>query len=789
MAYRKSIKYHKYKADIRCLLYCLLLVEEYTLNINEDAYMTMLNKLRERYFNNVAMSDVIRTTVPPDGIVHIENDQIMFASDTIRHDVMYAFVTECLVEDSDLEFFLTTASRDVISEYCRSWEYERSEEERCLFVPRIPENMYDIFINKLQLDIITHVTVSDQNIQGRINKHLGVPREVLQWDQEARERYVKYTKRGTQAVHHARGMIVGCAGAGKTTLLKRLLNPEEKEIPNVTSTEGLEVHEEIFEICDGKLKIKSNTDKHISENKKPGDMNNSLEEDITKTLSFFDFGGQCAYYACHQIYLTRRAFYILVVDASKHLYQEVDKNTCDQEDTVFNGWTYKDYFEFWLKSIHTYCSQPTEKEENVDVMIVVTHWENRIDQDAKAFDKILRNTLSPHSNLGQYIGENSLFYAQFPLEPLKELEKFIVDLAMSRKWSEKIPYEWKFLNQEIEDKRMIKRIMPFSDVCKRMPVNENEKNESTKDMLRYYHDAGKVLYFNEEGLKETVIIDVQWFVDAFKNIITDANHVKGINTVKLIWDEYYTTGNLQSDLLSRIWEKADEKLLKSLIKENASIEKDDPRFLLHHKEVLLSYMQRLGLIAIGETSHYVPCMNKKPFADQQMDIIKKAPLRSTVLVFLFDFLPFFLFYRLVVKLMVNRTFKVLRNKDISCLYKNAALFSYKDHNIAVAVTSTTIQLQIYQPESGLKLKKKVTLFIRQNIEQVMEDITTTFHKHLSYRIGYTCDEEEDQILGKGMTHNFIDETELKARKKMTCPNHQMENRHTINPKYLRDYWN
>jgi hypothetical protein len=59
-----------------------------------------------------------------------------------------------------------------------------------------------------------------------------------------------------------------------------------------------------------------------------------------KTVTFFDFGGQCAYYACHQIYLTRRAFYMVVVDASKYLSQVVDKKVCDQAGTVFSGWTY-----------------------------------------------------------------------------------------------------------------------------------------------------------------------------------------------------------------------------------------------------------------------------------------------------------------------------------------------------------------------------------------------------------------------------------------------------------------
>jgi hypothetical protein len=54
----------------------------------------------------------------------------------------------------------------------------------------------------------------------------------------------------------------------------------------------------------------------------------------------FDFGGQWAYYACHQIYLTRRAFYMVVVDASKYLEQVVDKEVCDQAGTVFSRWTY-----------------------------------------------------------------------------------------------------------------------------------------------------------------------------------------------------------------------------------------------------------------------------------------------------------------------------------------------------------------------------------------------------------------------------------------------------------------
>ncbi|XP_062598534.1 probable serine/threonine-protein kinase pats1, partial [Saccostrea cucullata] len=199
----------------------------------------------------------------------------------------------------------------------------------------------------------------------------GVPTEILKWEQNARERYVElHAKGGTQTVHHARGMIVGCAGAGKATLLKRLLGFSEEVIKEVKSTEGLEVHEEVFELCDKTKSLKVTSQQKDNENVK-----NNVTHVEAKTLTFFDFGGQCAYYAYHQIYLTRRAFYVVVVDASKRLDQKVDKALCDQDGSVFSGWTYGEYFVFWIKSIHTYCGSDNTNDTKPVVVIVATHWE------------------------------------------------------------------------------------------------------------------------------------------------------------------------------------------------------------------------------------------------------------------------------------------------------------------------------------------------------------------------------------------------------------------------------
>ncbi|XP_056015005.1 uncharacterized protein LOC130052877 isoform X2 [Ostrea edulis] len=773
-AYRKQSKYHEYPDNVRSRLYCLLLAEQHTVNTkgHKHKQQDVLRKIRERYFTKLALSDDVRMRNLTDDIIQTQDEVITFKSDEIRHDVMYAFVTECLVEDSDLKFFLTTASRDVISEYCRSWDYKKGEGERCLYIPDYPGEMYVLFIDRLQLDILTHRTVSDRRIHDSISARLGVPDEILDWDQEARERYVEYAKRGTQTVHHARGMIVGCAGAGKTTLLKRLLRCSDVEIRDVTSTEGLEVHEEIFQICEETktLKVRS---------KDIGGKKNSNGTD-EKTVTFFDFGGQCAYYACHQIYLTRRSFYMVVVDASKRLDQVVDKEVCDQADTVFAGWTYGEYFIFWLKSVHTYCS--TRDGQKVEIIIVASHWENTVYKDKANFLDCLLDVIPAQSDLAQYIREDRCFLIQFPpSQSIAELERCIIDITTQPRWSEKIPHEWVFFNSEINEKKM-ERIVPISDIHRRLPVKGKEKVQSAADMLRYYHDAGRALFFNEEGLKDSVIIDVQWFVNAFKTIITDRLHVSGYIASRQDWIEYYNTGNLKDSLLIDIWELEE----KNINTQNKKADSEHCRGLLHHKGSMLKYMERLGLLAVGHDLHYIPCMNKRKFEETQKKVIQDTTSKTSVLVYVFDFLPYFLFYRVVVACMQIRKWRVLKNNDIKCLYKNAAMFKRKDHYVVILVTSTSIQLQIIR--KGDMLIKHITVAIRKRIDQLLKDVTDTFHKHLSFKIGYACMEEQDQIIGLEIEGRFLEESKLGSGKKVKCPHHEMEDYHTVNADYLKRFW-
>lgn len=65
----------------------------------------------------------------------------------------------------------------------------------------------------------------------------------------------------------------------------------------------------------------------------------STNENSLKVLSILDFAGQSAYYACHHIFFSPRAFYILVVDMSKDLKSHADR-ACDKEGLIYSDWSY-----------------------------------------------------------------------------------------------------------------------------------------------------------------------------------------------------------------------------------------------------------------------------------------------------------------------------------------------------------------------------------------------------------------------------------------------------------------
>ena len=71
----------------------------------------------------------------------------------------------------------------------------------------------------------------------------------------------------------------------------------------------------------------------------------SVNMDNLKMLSLLDFAGHSVYYACHHIFFSPRAFFILVVDMTKAL-DSIAADACKQKDLIYSNWTYAGWLFF-----------------------------------------------------------------------------------------------------------------------------------------------------------------------------------------------------------------------------------------------------------------------------------------------------------------------------------------------------------------------------------------------------------------------------------------------------------
>ncbi|XP_062611095.1 cyclic GMP-binding protein C-like, partial [Saccostrea cucullata] len=423
-----------------------------------------------------------------------------------------------------------------------------------------------------------------------------------------------------------------------------------------------------------------------------------------------------------------------------------------------------------MESISTYCDTTSP------VILVGTHKDvinEQTEKDKDHFSSFL-SQLPDVSQLQQHLHRKNYFELGKPEESRDEiarLEKCIVEMVKKQStWGEIVPKLWKEFDQKLHRLKS-KRLITYSDLIKSIE-SQFPSGKDVLDMLRFFHDCGKILFFNEKGLNEIIILDVQWFVDAFKNILTDRNHQT--NVLRNQWEAFSETGMLEEEHLEKIWEELGLQEMKT-----------------YQTQVLL-YMQRLGLIAIGESGKlYVPSMNSLELTKNDFSRIEQAN-HTNILRFRFpEFLPHFYFYRLVVASLEEWDAQI--EKNVPLLFKNAVFLKYKDryHKIVLGVSNTQIHLQIYTCNSKL-LKKDVTLTIRNKIESFLEQLTQTFHKPVEYFSGFTCkptnvtEEHEDSVFileSVCMNLYFADPYESL----LPCPAHE-RNFHNLDLNTMIMYW-
>lgn len=198
-----------------------------------------------------------------------------------------------------------------------------------------------------------------------------------------------------------------------------------------------------YKFSEGTLKMIENTirKRHVSENSR----------EKIGFISMWDFAGQFIFYATHQVFLTPRAVYILVLDLSKSLDDFVVDEEFPMECDEMQGRLVKDYCDFWLRSIHTFGG---EVKGHPPVILVGTH-RNKMpckpkEQDMYAeqyfeqFRKLVESSpVSAHLQPEQFAIDSTLDESEF-----EKLKTAIVQVAKRQKhWNQEIPARWILLER------------------------------------------------------------------------------------------------------------------------------------------------------------------------------------------------------------------------------------------------------------------------------------------------------------------------------------------------------
>ncbi len=291
-----------------------------------------------------------------------------------------------------------------------------------------------------------------------------VPQEIVKRGPMAVLHFVKSLAAGSEECYRIKLCVVGIGAAGKTSLLAALRDQTFNPVSD--STDGIKLDD--------------------WEEPVPGKSGRTLK------LTTMDFAGQEVYLNTHSLFLGGRAMYVL-------------------------AWNIRLGFdaggvEFWLASIASRAPGAT-------VLVVGTH-----------ADQVPMGSLPMETIKERFSRIHVHFFAvsSSTREGIAELRAFILSSALQQRgMGESLPRSWLKLEELLADARKAnhqgsgKAVLTFAEVRELAFQSAISEAEEVERALTFLHDLASVLHYRGFAqLRDLVIIDPQWLMDAMARLVT-----------------------------------------------------------------------------------------------------------------------------------------------------------------------------------------------------------------------------------------------------------------------------
>ena len=358
----------------------------------------------------------------------------------------------------------------------------------------------------------------------------------------------------------------------------------------------------------------------------------------------------------------------------------------------------------------------------------------------------------------------------------KNVEAFkecLADTVKSQShWGERVPISWTKLEAVLKKLKESNYVVSFSNLLRLVLDLKINKEEDLLNALIFFNDTGVILFRSE--IKDIIILDVQWLVDAFKRIIFDEKHMEAMEDMSDFeeFQDLKEHGLLSSKVLNVLWQNSD---------------------FYKHKHSLVNHMKQLDMLAeLSKELWYVPCMNKQKYS---WEILNNCNVSSRFC-FLFEFLPFIIYNLLVVACIndPNMGMKPWKRSERMCIFHTVTILTCEDntHRVLIAICdnkerthkdfpySIEIQINVTKPrEIDTRLTSKLKKEISDKLTVLTGGISSSeFYPHFGYR----CKLE---TFGKNVESHIIKEEEM-SKPKYDCSK-CIEN-HIVDVGSIRRFW-
>jgi GTPase SAR1 family protein len=321
------------------------------------------------------------------------------------------------------------------------------------------------------------------------------------------------------------------------------------------------------------------------------------------TLDLWDFGGQEVYYTVHHLFLTERAIYLVVFN--------MEDATGPFSDPMNKDWL-KNLF-FWINSIHTHApSSP--------IFLIGTHKDKiPANEQWKQISDTLKADLFPNKNKGsgppqhppvfrqiiRNFTENGILF--YPVDNTlggddggvkqlhEEIDKCLKHERVEGILKDMIPTKWLVFQEEILKKKTDNHITLTNarDIAKQCNIVDDKQFNS---MMKFFHDIGVLIHYNEGQLRDMVITNPQWLVNVIRCVITVEQYwsERGLDAEAI---ETIKSGYFRKDILHRLWSNS------------------------NHVDQFIELLGKFGLMEKYDTDYFVvPSLLPKKPAQWNFDI-------------------------------------------------------------------------------------------------------------------------------------------------------------------------